>query len=95
MLAIRWGHQVRDQFPDGQLYLHLLGSARARAPVSAADAIRTLLEGLGCRRGGSPLTEAEARRMLERRLGPDRVAAEFGTVGDIIDRCERLPPVPR
>lgn len=158
-LAIHWGHQVRDRFPDGQLYLNLRGSAPPRAPVSTADAIRTLLEGLGLppqripagvqaqiglyrslladRRvlilldnardpeqvrpllpgtGGcvvvvtsrnqltelvategaqplllDPLTAAEARRMLERRIGPDRVAAEPEAVDEIINRCERLP----
>ncbi len=36
-------------------------------------------------------THDEARRLIERRIGRDRVAAEPDAVADIIDRCARLP----
>jgi tetratricopeptide (TPR) repeat protein len=37
------------------------------------------------------ISSAEAREILSRRLGPDRVARETEAVGDIIERCGRLP----
>jgi tetratricopeptide (TPR) repeat protein len=42
-LAVYWGHQVAGQFPDGQLYLNLRGFDPAGPVMSAAEAIRTLL----------------------------------------------------
>jgi tetratricopeptide (TPR) repeat protein len=45
-LAVHWGHQVADRFPDGQLYLNLRGYD-VGSPVSAADAALRLLRALG------------------------------------------------
>lgn len=45
-LAVHWGHQVRDRFPGGQLYLNLRGFDPTGAPMSTAEAVRTLLVGL-------------------------------------------------
>lgn len=46
-LAIHWAHSVADRFPDGQLYLNLRGFGVAGSPMSPADAVRSLLDGLG------------------------------------------------
>jgi hypothetical protein len=45
-LALHWGHLVAAEFPDGQLYVNLNGFGPSGAPVSAAGAVRVLLEGL-------------------------------------------------
>jgi DNA-binding SARP family transcriptional activator len=45
-LAVQWAHQAADRFPDGQLYVDLLGYG-AGQPVSAADALAGLLRALG------------------------------------------------
>jgi DNA-binding SARP family transcriptional activator/tetratricopeptide (TPR) repeat protein len=45
-LAVCWGHQVMDRFPDGQLYVDLRGYDPAR-PVSPADALARFLRSLG------------------------------------------------
>ncbi|WP_327589051.1 tetratricopeptide repeat protein [Nonomuraea sp. NBC_00507] len=45
-LATHWGHLRADQFPDGQLYVNLHGYSR-NAPVTATQALRQLLRGLG------------------------------------------------
>jgi hypothetical protein len=45
-LAVRWAHQVRRHFPDGQLYVNLRGFDAHGDPVSAAEALRGLLEAL-------------------------------------------------
>jgi tetratricopeptide (TPR) repeat protein len=72
-LALRWAHQVRDQFPDGQLYLNLRGY-HPDQPMAAGDALARLLGALGLPAGEVPLdleeraaryrTELAGRRML-------------------------------
>jgi DNA-binding SARP family transcriptional activator/tetratricopeptide (TPR) repeat protein len=46
-LAVHWGHQVRDHFPDGQLYINLRGFAADAPPVRAVEALTHLLRSLG------------------------------------------------
>jgi DNA-binding SARP family transcriptional activator/tetratricopeptide (TPR) repeat protein len=45
-LAVHFGHQVADRFPDGQLYVDLRGHGTA-PPVTAVEALGHLLRGLG------------------------------------------------
>jgi hypothetical protein len=45
-LVVRWAHRVRDQFPDGQLYVNLHGYDPAQ-PVTAEVALAGLLHALG------------------------------------------------
>ena len=158
-LAVHWSHQIRDRFPDGQLYVNLRGFDPAGPAMEPADAVRGFLdafavpperipvdldeqEGLyrsiladlrvlilldNARDGrqvrpllpGSPgclvvvtsrsqliglaathaahslsidlLSGHEARRLLTRRLGPERVAAEPAAVNEIIRACAGLP----
>jgi tetratricopeptide (TPR) repeat protein/transcriptional regulator with XRE-family HTH domain len=56
-LALRWGHLVAAEFPDGQLYLNLNGFSPSGTPVSTADAIRALLEKLGVPADQLPYTD--------------------------------------
>jgi DNA-binding SARP family transcriptional activator/Tfp pilus assembly protein PilF len=46
-LAVHWGHQVADQFPDGQLYVNLRGFDADGSGVRPATAIRGFLEAFG------------------------------------------------
>ena len=43
-LAVHWAHQVAAGYPDGQLYLNLRGFDPGGAAMSAAEAIRALLD---------------------------------------------------
>jgi DNA-binding SARP family transcriptional activator/tetratricopeptide (TPR) repeat protein len=43
-LAVRWAHQIADQFPDGQLYVNLRGFDPSGQPVPAAAAVRGFLD---------------------------------------------------
>ncbi|WP_433270838.1 CHAT domain-containing protein [Actinosynnema sp. CS-041913] len=45
-LAVRWAHDVRDRFPDGQLYVDLRGYD-ALPPMSAGEALAGFLRALG------------------------------------------------
>ena len=46
-LAVHWAHQVRDRFPDGQLFLNLRGFDATRPAMSTAEALNCLLTALG------------------------------------------------
>jgi tetratricopeptide (TPR) repeat protein/DNA-binding XRE family transcriptional regulator len=46
-LAVRWAHQVADQFPDGHLYANLRGFDPAVPPVRPAEVVRDFLGALG------------------------------------------------
>jgi len=46
-LAVRWARQAAPDFPDGQLYVNLRGYDPSGPPVTAAAAVRTLLDALG------------------------------------------------
>jgi DNA-binding SARP family transcriptional activator/tetratricopeptide (TPR) repeat protein len=46
-LAVHWAHHVADRFPDGQLHVDLRGFGPAGRAVTAAEAVRQFLEGLG------------------------------------------------
>ncbi len=53
-LALQWAHQLRDRFPDGELYLNLRGFGPSPAPAGQAEAIVTMLESLGVPPGRIP-----------------------------------------
>lgn len=44
--AVHWSHRVKSRFPDGQLYVNLRGFDPEGIPMTPAEAIRTLLDGL-------------------------------------------------
>lgn len=45
-LAVQWGHNVADRFPDGQIYLDLRGYHPGR-PMTTTEALARLLRALG------------------------------------------------
>ncbi|MFA3842723.1 AfsR/SARP family transcriptional regulator [Streptomyces aureus] len=46
-LAVHWAHQIRDRFPDGQLYVNLHGFDHDRPPLEPREALELLLRSLG------------------------------------------------
>jgi DNA-binding SARP family transcriptional activator len=71
-LALRWGHSVRDRFPDGQLFVDLRGHSAA-APVPAMAALAQLLTGLGVPVEGIPADVASAAALYRSLLADRRV----------------------
>ncbi|WP_425826770.1 BTAD domain-containing putative transcriptional regulator [Streptomyces fractus] len=61
-LAVHWAHQVRDRFPDGQLYVNLHGFDLEQPPLEPGEALELLLRSLGLEAAQVPASvEAQAR----------------------------------
>jgi DNA-binding SARP family transcriptional activator/tetratricopeptide (TPR) repeat protein len=75
--------QVRPLLPASPGCLALVTSRNQLAGLAAADGARLLTLDV--------LTEEEARQLLERRLGPGRVAADPAAVAELAGLCARLP----
>lgn len=69
-LAIRWAHQVRRRFPDGQLYVNMRGYA-AGPPMRPVDALAQFLPALGVPAEQVPL-EVDVAASLYRSLLADK-----------------------
>jgi tetratricopeptide (TPR) repeat protein len=46
-LALHWAHRVREEFPDGQLYVNLRGFDQSGLAMTPGEAIRGFLDALG------------------------------------------------
>ncbi|MGH3624211.1 MAG: hypothetical protein ACRDQ5_20895 [Sciscionella sp.] len=66
-LALRWAHEHRDRFPDGQLFVNLRGFAPTGAPMAPARAVRGFLDALGVDPGRIPV-DVDAQVGLYRSL---------------------------
>ncbi|MGW6709666.1 AfsR/SARP family transcriptional regulator [Streptomyces sp. NPDC054956] len=61
-LAVHWAHQVRDRFPDGQVFVNLHGFDQDRDPLRPVEALELLLRSLGLPAAEIPShAEAQAR----------------------------------
>ncbi|MFI9816401.1 AfsR/SARP family transcriptional regulator [Saccharothrix variisporea] len=70
-LALHWAHRVRDEFPDGQLYVDLHGYDPNQEPLSAGEVLNRFLRTLGVPSADIPVT-VEERSALFRTLIADR-----------------------
>jgi DNA-binding SARP family transcriptional activator/tetratricopeptide (TPR) repeat protein len=66
-LAVYWAHQVRGQFPDGQLYVNLRGFDPGGRSMDPAEATRQFLDALGAPAQRIP-AEPEAQTALYRSM---------------------------
>ncbi|NUT90544.1 MAG: AAA family ATPase, partial [Saccharothrix sp.] len=70
-LALHWAHRVRDEFPDGQLYVDLHGYDPNQEPLGAGEVLNRFLRTLGVPSADIPVT-VEERSALFRTLIADR-----------------------
>ncbi len=71
-LVLHWAHQVKDQFPDGQLFVNLRGYDPGE-PVTATQALQRFLRALGVAAAEVPQDVDDAAAMYRSLLADRRV----------------------
>ena len=79
-LAVRWAHQVRDHFPDGQLYVNLNGYA-AGSPLPPLTALAGFLTALGLPAERVPVDTDQAAALYRSLLTGRRVLVLLDNAG--------------
>lgn len=70
-LAVHWAHQIRDRYPDGQLYVNLRGFDPTGSAMELGEAIRGFLDAFAVPEQRIPVS-TEAQGALYRSLLADR-----------------------
>jgi len=92
-LALRWAHRVRNQFPDGQLYVNLRGYDPDQ-PLSAADALARFLRALGVAGTEIPLEIDERAASYRSLLDGRRVLIVLDNASSVEQIRPLLPGTP-
>jgi DNA-binding SARP family transcriptional activator/Tfp pilus assembly protein PilF/DNA-binding XRE family transcriptional regulator len=71
-LAVRFAHQIRDRYPDGQLFIDLRGYALT-PPLQPVQALAHLLIGLGVEPDAIPADQDQAAGLYRSRLAGRRM----------------------
>ncbi|MFE9806587.1 BTAD domain-containing putative transcriptional regulator [Streptomyces sp. NPDC005548] len=71
-LALHVAHELRERFPDGQLYVNLHGATPGMTPITAAQALAALLRDLGVEPRRVPENSDAAAALLRSALAPTR-----------------------
>jgi DNA-binding SARP family transcriptional activator len=80
-LAVHWGHQVRDRFPDGQLFVNLHGYS-AMPALRPLEAMSYLLTALGVPGEQVPSTVEPAAAVYRSLLADRRMLVLLDNAGD-------------
>jgi DNA-binding SARP family transcriptional activator/tetratricopeptide (TPR) repeat protein len=72
-LALHVAHELRERFPDGQLYVNLHGATPGMTPLSSAQALAALLRDLGAEPRNIPEHPDAAAALLRSLLAPARI----------------------
>jgi DNA-binding SARP family transcriptional activator/DNA-binding XRE family transcriptional regulator len=88
-LAVHAAHQVRDRYPDGQLYVNLRGAGAH--PMPPNEALGLLLEALGVDPAVMPNAEDARSALLRSKLADRRVLL---LLDDACDTAQVLPLLP-
>jgi DNA-binding SARP family transcriptional activator/Tfp pilus assembly protein PilF len=89
-LAVHWSHQVRDEFPDGQLYINLYGYS-PMPTMRPIDALSRLLRALGVPAEKVPTEVPEATEMYRRLLADRRILVVLDNAGSAAQVRPLLP----
>jgi tetratricopeptide (TPR) repeat protein/transcriptional regulator with XRE-family HTH domain len=88
-LALHVAHQMRAQFPDGQLFIELRGSSDQ--PLTSADALARLLRHLGLAEESLPRDDAELAAEFRSRVADRRMLI---VLDDARDAAQVRPLLP-
>lgn len=72
-LALYVAHEMRERFPDGQLYVNLHGATPGMTPLTAVQALAALLRDLGAEPRNIPEHPDAAAALLRSLLAPARI----------------------
>ncbi|MGW2745877.1 BTAD domain-containing putative transcriptional regulator [Streptomyces sp. NPDC001450] len=72
-LALHVSHELRERFPDGQLYVNLHGATPGMAPLTSSQALTALLRDLGAEPRNIPEHPDAAAALLRSLLAPARI----------------------
>lgn len=92
-LAVHWAHRVKDQFPDGQLYVNLRGYDRGE-PVHPQHVMVRFLRSLGVAADQVPVDEDEAVSLYRSTLAGKRVLVLLDNANSVEQVQSLLPGTP-
>jgi DNA-binding SARP family transcriptional activator/tetratricopeptide (TPR) repeat protein len=93
-VAVHWAHAVSDAFPDGQLYVNLRGFDPTGSPVTAAEAMRGVLEALDVPPNRIPTSQAAQAGQYRTLLAKRRVLVVLDNARDEDQVRPLLPGAP-
>ncbi|MEU9962674.1 ATP-binding protein [Streptomyces malaysiensis] len=89
-LALRWAHQVRERFPDGQLYVNLRGYD-PREPITAQQVLHGFLTALGVRPDAIPHNLDDAAGLYRSLLAERRMLVVLDNAATVSQVRPLLP----
>ncbi|WP_406458505.1 tetratricopeptide repeat protein [Streptomyces sp. NBC_01622] len=90
-LALHTAHELREHFPDGQLYVNLHGATPGMAPLTAGQALHALLRDLGAEPRHIPEHPDAAAALLRSLLAPTRTLMVLDDAGNAAQVRPLLP----
>ncbi|MFJ3651415.1 AfsR/SARP family transcriptional regulator [Streptomyces murinus] len=93
-LALHVAHELRERFPDGQLYVNLHGATPGMPPLAPVRALATLLRDLGVEPRNVPEHPDAAAALLRSLLAPARILLVLDDAADAAQVRPLLPAGP-
>ncbi|MEV6715523.1 BTAD domain-containing putative transcriptional regulator [Lentzea sp. NPDC051208] len=93
-LALHWAHRVREEFPDGQLYVDVHGYDPNREPLEIGEVLNRFLRALGVPAGDTPVSVDERSALLRTLLADRRMLVMLDNVRSSADLLPLLPGAP-